>query len=452
MKKNKKIILLICLVIILIILVGVCFIYKDKFTSNNKSNNDKSTTKENIDTTNTDTVINIETTSGVIIVGTIEKDDDGWYIKPENKLNITLNYYIDMPEYFENVDKLRLLQETLDTLGHTLTINEEVTITGELTNPRSAGILYLNPYEIQKGKTVEVSQTKEDIELPKEEVKEFDYSQLPSKMESTIVDNKYEYNFYMLSNETLEYVGNDFLDFYLDFVDAYLNYKTSVACPSKDYADKLMIILTYEFPIFDADTEYDALAFYDTNTKTISWKYTTTKSEHNKIINNFKENANNFLSGVKQNQNDSLKAQIIYHNIASTVKYDYDGLETGINLEPYYVYTNKTGVCYSFSFTYSQLLTQVGIENSIAVATPKDSIIGHSWNVIKIDNKYYFSDITYELTYENGSYYTYFGIDMTKRLNNGEYDEYSIYVGKYNTKLVSEIGEFNNTLKIQSIN
>ena len=40
---------------------------------------------------------------GVVLVGTIKKDNTGWYFAPEQPLNITLTYYIDNPEYFENV-------------------------------------------------------------------------------------------------------------------------------------------------------------------------------------------------------------------------------------------------------------------------------------------------------------------------------------------------------------
>ena len=73
--------------------------------------------------------------------------------------------------------------------------------------------------------------------------------------------------------------------------------------------------------------------------------------------------------------------------MTTTIKYDYDGFETGINIDPYYVYKDHKGVCFCFSFVYSQLLTQVGIESTIATSTPVRAIVGHSWNVIKIDDK-----------------------------------------------------------------
>lgn len=447
MKKNKKMIFIIFLFLILGI---IYFCFKDKFLIDKDINNGNIINKNE---SSNDKNIDIKTSSGVVLVGTIKKDNAGWYFAPEQPLNITLTYYINNPEYFENVNKIRLLQDDLDSLGHTLVVNELVTITGELTNPRGAGILYIVPYVIQNGRKVELSQAKEDVKPLPIEIQPFDYSLLPNKMKSKMVNGEYKYNFYMLSNETLDYVGNDFLTFYLEFVDAYLNYKTSIPCPSKDYAEKLSIILAYEFPVFKADGEYDILSMYDSNNKTISWKYTSkSKEEHDRLISNFEADANKFLYGVNEEQSDSLKAQIIYHNMTTTIKYDYDGFETGINIDPYYVYQNHTGVCFSFSFVYSQLLTQVGVESTIATSTPVDAIIGHSWNVIKIDNKYYFCDPTYELSFKNGTAYVYFGINMDQRLNNGEYIKEKIYIGKYQTVIASLYDEFADTLQIQNLN
>lgn len=66
----------------------------------------------------------------------------------------------------------------------------------------------------------------------------------------------------------------------------------------------------------------------------------------------------------------------------------------------------------------------------------------------KENNEWYFADPTYELTYQNGNYYTYFGINLEKRLNNGEYDKNNIFVGTYSNKKVTEFANFNKILPV----
>mgnify|MGYP000857604989 CR=1 FL=1 len=65
-------------------------------------------------------------------------------------------------------------------------------------------------------------------------------------MRPVIRNGKYVYNFYSLSRNTLEQMGNDYAAFYMDFVDAFLSYKTSCPCPEKFYANLFTSIMFYE--------------------------------------------------------------------------------------------------------------------------------------------------------------------------------------------------------------
>ena len=66
------------------------------------------------------------------------------------------------------------------------------------------------------------------------------------------------------------------------------------------------------------------------------------------------------------------------------------------------------------ALTYAQLLTQVGIDSTIAVATNKNNL-SHAWVTMKIGDTYYFSDPTYEIL-KGGSFYS---INLLQRENNG---------------------------------
>lgn len=467
-RKIKKNVIKIFIIIILI-LIGVTLVENkyhifsqndNDFNKENTNNNNSIEEKiENIknpaknvlseDDIKNKEELSIQTPSGAVLVGTINKDDTGWYFMPEQPLNITLTYYLDHPEKFDKVVKLRMLDDSEDNFNKSLYANELVTITGEILNPRSAGILYFYPYDIRTGKQVNVSYADENIKAPDNQFGTMDKSLLPNKMQSKIVNGEYKYNFYMLSEETLNNFDNDFIDFYLEFVDGFLNYETSIPCPKKYYADYIFSILDYEFPLFYADGKYDYISSYNKDNKTIEWSYTTkNKTEHDKLIKEFEDSANELLKGVKDNQSESLKAQIIYHNLTPIISYDYKGLESGNATESYYVYTKHSGVCHSFAFTYSQLLTQVGIESTIATGMPETSKIGHSWTVMKIDGVYYFSDPTYEIWYKNGDAYAFYGMGMEERKSTNEYNESNITIGKYQTKLVKDYGKFEKNLKV----
>lgn len=427
---------------------------KDKISDTKKSDNDevKNPTKEILkeEDVKAKEPLDLETPSGAVLVGSIKKDSEGWYFMPIQPLNITLTYYIDYPEKFDNVIKLRMLDDEDDNINKAVYNNEIVTVYGEITNPRSLGILYLYPYNIKNGKQVEVAYADPNITAPTNDFGEMDESLLPSKMNSKIVNGEYKYNFYMVSKETLYRFDNDFINFYLEFVDAFLNYKTSIKCPKKNYADYLFAILDYQFPVFYADGTYDFSKVYDKENKTVNWNYTSkSKEEHNKLIENFEKEANKFLEGVNEKQSDSKKAQTIYHNLSQVISYDYEALETFKNAESYYVYAKHTGICHSFAFAYNQLLTQVGIESTLATGRAENAPIGHAWSVIKIDGTYYFADPTYEISYKNGTAYKYYGMGIKARASTNEYYEDNIEIGMYDSKPMKEYGSFDKNLNVE---
>lgn len=467
MKKRRIKRKVIFLIIILLLIVSVFFISK-KINFVSKIKDEFIDTKENSDNEDKDLIKNpaqevlkeedvksqksldLETQSGAVLVGSIKRDSEGWYFMPIQPLNITLTYYIDYPEKFENIIKLRMLDDEEDNFNKAVYNNEIVTVYGEILNPRSMGTLYLYPYNIKIGKQVETSYADPNITAPLNDFKEMDESLLPDKMNSKIVNGEYKYNFYMVSKETLYRFDNDFINFYLDFVDAFLNYETSIKCPKKYYADYLFSILDYQFPVFFADGVYDFSTAYNKENKTINWVYTSkSKEEHDKLINNFEQEANKFLEGVNEKQSDNKKAQTIYHNLSKTISYNYEALDNFKNAESYYVYTKHSGICHSFAFAYNQLLTQVGIESTLATGHAKDASIGHAWSVIKIDGTYYFADPTYELGYKNGTAYQFYGMGIKLRESTNEYFEDNIEIGMYDSKPMNEYGNFDKNLNIE---
>lgn len=390
--------------------------------------------------------VNINTDSGVALIGMIKKENNEWYFILDTPINLILETYIGYKEEFNNIYKIKLLDDNLYDINKGKYVNELVTITGIITNPRGAGILNLIPYTLKRGKIIDTNSSIADI-VPPEEIVNYDESKIPDKMKSIIKNNKYEYNFYKLSNEALKKYGTDFIDLYISFVDTYINYETTLECDNKKYFYNLISLIEHDFPIFNADAKLDTINGYDKNSKTITIEYTSTKEEHDKLISEFLKSANEFLKGVTPDMNDSLKTQIIYHNLSSSSKYNYDALSDFSKGISVYVYLNHSGVCHSFADAYCQLLNQVNIDCTIATGVPVGSSIGHAWTAFKIDNVWYFADPTYELSYKDGNYYAYYGINLEQRLNKGEFKTDSMLVGIYTSVNVDKFAKFDKTLQ-----
>ena len=261
----------------------------------------------------------------------------------------------------------------------------------------------------------------------------------------------------MVSKETLYRFDNDFISNYVSPALTTVEIQKEEVAKSameallsnKSYADYMFSILDYQFPVFYADGVYDFSNVYNKNNKTINWSYTSnSKKEHDELINNFLAEANKLLEGVNVEQSDNKKAQIIYHNLSKAISYNYNSLNDFKNTESYYVYVNHSGICHSFAYTYNQLLTQVGIESTIAIGQAKGASIGHSWSVIKIDGVYYFADPTYEIYYKNGAFYKYFGMGIKERESTNEYYEDNIVIGMYDSKPMKNYGNFDKNLPI----
>lgn len=361
-------------------------------------------------------------------MGTVRKDADGWYLQTEQPVNVTLTELMDHPEVFDHQTGIRMFETDAYSLGNFRDCT--VTVQGMLQNYRGAGTLYFYPCLIEVGKTVDVGRAVPELTYP-EAISSGDYDPsvpLPEKMQPVIRNGKYVYNFYSLSRNTLEQMGNDYAAFYMDFVDAFLSYKTSCPCPEKFYAD-----------LFTG---------YDSETKTIHWSYTRTKAEHDRLIADFESAANSILAAVDVSTSDALRAQQLYHAFCPLMTYDYPTLENGAYREPYHAYVDHRGVCITFAGALSQLFTRIGIQSTLASGDTGTGE-GHAWNMITIDGKNYFCDATYELTVQGGTVYAYYGMTLDQRLADGSIVPGSISIGGASFHMLQD-GEISATpLQVQ---
>lgn len=379
------------------------------------------------------TPIDIETPGGVVVVGKVCKDDDGWYLAPETPLNVNFTYYED-PLVYDELTKIRFFTVDEDGIEKSLYNGQTVTVSGTFSVYRDLfDKLYIFPYSIKLGKLVTESYAAPDLEAPDTSQTQYNPSiPLPDIMKPTVNNGHYEYNVYMLSLETLETMGNDYVDFYIDFVDAFLNHEEKCHCPEEMYAEMLTSVVYYEFPLYDACAEFfNFFEDYDDETKTITIKYKYGKEEHDAVIEEFFKSANEMLATTAPGQSEQRMAQNIYHELCTRMTYDYSALDDISRKEARYAYLEHTGVCITFANVYNQLLTRVGIEATVA-ACEYDLTSGHAWSAVKLNDKWYFCDPTFELSFNDGTAYRYFGTNYDERLKAG-LGENGITFGRFGT-------------------
>jgi hypothetical protein len=237
----------------------------------------------------------------------------------------------------------------------------------------------------------------------------------------------------MLSEESLRLMGNDFAAFYVGFVDAFLNYRSEVECPDKRFAEMLSTIIYYDFPPYSACAEpIEYVKHYDPEAGKLSIVYKYDEQTHADMIAQFMSAANTLLADTSPDKTDVENAKSIYHALCTRVTYDYSALTEFERKENYYAYLHNSGVCTTFSNVYNQLLTQVGIKTTLAHCDNPETI-GHVWSVVTLDGEQYFCDPTYELNYDSGADYRFFGMNYADRIADGT-GANGIRYGRYYTR------------------
>lgn len=389
--------------------------------------------------------ISFSTTEGVVLVGRIEKDDC-FYFVPDQVLDIECTELSDTVLKFSGITRLDMFDTDIDGIDKMPYVGKQVTVGGILRTIRgNFEKPYLHAYFIENGNTAGKSHAEPEITPPVTEPEtKYDPSvPLPSKMMPRTENGHYVYNPYRLPTEALESLGNGFADVYIEVVDAVLGYKNFVACDD-DYAMMLSTVLYCEFPLYGVTFECE----YSGNGG-VSLRYFVSRGEQEKLAAELFGCINGYLKSAKPGQSEQMKAEIVYHALCTAVSYDKVAAETRKNIEPYYAYVKKIGICVTFAAAYSQLLTQVGIENTEVTGSDIDGD-GHAWNLVTIDGKKYFCDPTFELNWKNGSAFVYFGRTTADRVSNGFPPE-NCTVGKYMITSVADAGVSERALQIISL-
>ncbi len=140
------------------------------------------------------------------------------------------------------------------------------------------------------------------------------------------------------------------------------------------------------------------------------------------------ENACSMLikkAGISASSSDYVKAKNLHDTLIKHITYT----DTDNAHNEYGALVEGACVCQGYTLSYQYLLRLMGVQAYSVVGTANGG--GHSWNLVRIDGKYYYTDVTWDDS-DNGAgddseiYYSYFNV-TTAELSNDHYWPVPIY-------------------------
>ncbi|MEG1996586.1 MAG: transglutaminase domain-containing protein [Oscillospiraceae bacterium] len=203
-------------------------------------------------------------------------------------------------------------------------------------------------------------------------------------------------------NETLYYgrnslVGNE-KSAYLDIVANIKTLTTNIDVAKYNLtikqAKKIIYYIQADYP--QLYWSYSNISYISSEyIKSLSFEYPFTKEE---IIKNSKKislTTTKLLYGISKSMTDYEKVKTIHDNLIKFAEYKSspnDQYILGILLDGY-------GVCASYAKTFQYLCYKVGIQSLYVIGSSINSSgksVEHAWNIVKMDNDFYYLDVTWD--------------------------------------------------------
>ena len=127
--------------------------------------------------------------------------------------------------------------------------------------------------------------------------------------------------------------------------------------------------------------------------KKITFKGTYVYDQEEKKIKEkeIEEAALKLLTGISADATDYEKVKYVYETIVNQTEYN---LEAEDNQNICSVFLNRSSVCQGYAKAVQYLLTKLNIPSTLVIGTVENGE-GHAWNLVKINNQYYYLDATW---------------------------------------------------------
>lgn len=199
---------------------------------------------------------------------------------------------------------------------------------------------------------------------------------------------------------------------YDQIYDCVINFKDKVALVTTDKDD---IAAAYEGVMADYGDLFWVSGYqyntYTSNNEVIGMefepKYTMTQEQRDVYQVKIDAVVNDWLSGISPDASDFDKALYVFETLVKNVDYDSNAKENQ-NILSVFIY--QSTVCQGYADAAWLMLDKLGIANTIVTGTANNE--SHAWNLVYLDDAYYFMDVTW-----GNSKYLDSNNDATKRVN-----------------------------------
>ncbi len=170
-----------------------------------------------------------------------------------------------------------------------------------------------------------------------------------------------------------------------------VSYVAELASLIKDRDEAFAVSQTYSYQYSQPDN-------YITTLKLTYIADADTAAERDAYNDGYKKVADELVSGIKGNGklNDMQKALLLHDRLALYISYNKDGYYSSkvpdIDHSGQGALVNRRAVCDGYAKAYRYLLALVGIESEII----SSATLGHAWNIVYIDGKAYYVDVTWD--------------------------------------------------------
>ncbi len=148
-----------------------------------------------------------------------------------------------------------------------------------------------------------------------------------------------------------------------------------------DYGD-LFWVNGYQYNTYTSGEEVICLEFIP--------KYTMTEDQKNIYQASVEDVAAQWLSGIDSSASDFDKTLYVFETLIEKADYNENSKENQ-NILSVFLYGET--VCQGYADAAWYLLEQLGIESTIITGTANNE--NHAWNLVYIDNAYYYMDVTW---------------------------------------------------------
>lgn len=193
------------------------------------------------------------------------------------------------------------------------------------------------------------------------------------------------------------YLSDEEKEAYAEILTILKNYDTQAKLTTKspDVMDKAFQCVMMDHPeIFYVNgynyTKYTLAG----NIKkiTFSGTYTYDKEQIKQLTQQVESSAEAILQGIDRNASDYEKVKYIYETLVNTTEYD---LNSPDNQNILSVLLNHRSVCQGYAKTMQFLLNRLNVMTTLVTGTVQSGTEGHAWNLVLVDNAYYYVDSTW---------------------------------------------------------